>query len=92
MLRLAEYWYQRLKAKGATGGRRIPYQTIALSMNALVDEIARQIARYQEETGLDAYQLADQMVEDATFLDSIVAWVRDTSAAEMISREVKAGR
>lgn len=91
VLRLAEFWYQDLKAKGAAGGRRIPYQSIAMSINALTDVIAEHIKKYEAETGLEPYQLADHLVEDGPFLTQIIEWLKQTSAAEMAARETRAG-
>lgn len=89
-LRLPELNHQRLKDKGIEAGRRLSHGVISLSFNAIVAEIAGHMKRFQDETGLSLEELTAALIEDEKFLNGVLEWVGNSSAADMVSREVAA--
>ena len=86
-IRVAEFWYQAATEKGAKGGRDIFYSSTAMMLHSLMDEAYHQLAIIERETGMDPMELAGRLIEDRTFLTSLMEFAKGLSFVEGLSRE-----
>lgn len=89
-LRLPEVWHQRITKRSAGATREVPYLTVATSLNAIVAEIADQMARIERDTGLSSHSVMKRMLDDDRFLSQVIDWLNGVSASELLYREFMA--
>lgn len=76
-MRLAEFWYHRAKADGATGGREIFYSVVAAAFPAVCEALVDQIEKYEGHTGRNPTEIADHLIEDERFLSHMTDWLKE---------------
>lgn len=91
-MRLPELWFQQMRSGGASAGRYIPYNSVAIVLNAIIAEIERQMIQIEDQTGLATRELCSRLLDDEHFLHGIIKWLKETAASEMLMREVRASR
>lgn len=89
-LRLPELYYEQLRAAGASGGRKFPYEFIGMVFNAIVAEVERQLQRMEDQSNQSASEIAGHLIEDQTFLSDLLDWAKNANASDLLAAEALA--
>lgn len=88
-IRLADYWADTVGNGEVPGRRFMVFGTIAGAFNSVTDQIYAQLVKHERETGLNAWAIAERMMDDDAFLAKLTEWVGSISLAQGLSREAK---
>lgn len=76
-IRVAEFWYERSKVAGATGGRDLVYFAVAAGFPIICDAILEQLQKYEAATGKEPISAAEDLMRDAEFLKRLSKWISE---------------
>lgn len=87
-LRLPELWFQGMRSENRS--REVPYLTVSMTINAITNEVSRNMVRLEKERGLSPNEAMKVLLEDEHFLTGLLDWVREASMSEILGREYQA--
>jgi hypothetical protein len=76
-IRLAEFWYERSKVAGATGGRDLIYFSVAACFPIICDAIMEHLQKYESATGKDPVAAGEDVMRDEEYLKRLRKWVSE---------------
>lgn len=89
-LRIPELWFQQISERGAEATREVPYITVAMSFNVIVEEVQRSMEAFEKERGVSSQVAMRHLLEDEHFLHGLLDWLKNASAVELLLREASA--
>lgn len=86
-IRVADYWYSTFDGASAPGRRLVVFGTVAGAFHSITDQIYENLLKHERLSGLDAWEVADRMIEDDRFLQQVTDWIGSISLAAGLRRE-----
>lgn len=86
-IRVADYWDSTLDGASVPGRRLVVFGTVAGAFHTITDQIYENLLKHERLSGLDAWEVADRMIEDDRFLEQVTDWIGSISLAAGLKRE-----